>query len=198
MTISQLSRRDFLKITASGALGLVLSELGVSGAFAAPPASKGLALFSGVPIYDAPAANANKLELIGKDQTIDLLGEVQGDYFDNVHNTTWYVVDGGYVHSAPIMPVEMNYQKPVYEVPAEGQLAEISTAYSLTYRSPFSRSNNAHRLYYQSTHWVQKVIVARDEKTVWYETYDKEIKKYFYSVLLVFNIINKLELYRLA
>ncbi len=92
MATPQLSRRDFLKLTASGALGLVLSELGLGSASAAPPASKGLALFSGVPIRDAPSVKANKIELIGKDQSFDLLGEAQGDYFDNPHNTTWYAM----------------------------------------------------------------------------------------------------------
>ena len=180
MSIFQLSRRDFLKLTASGALGLVLSELGVDRAFAAPPTSKGLALFSGVAIMDAPFANANQVEAIGKDQVFELLGEVQGDYLSNVNNATWYVVNGGYVHSGPVLPVETNYQKPVYTLPAEGQLAEVCAPYSLTYRSPFSNSNNAHRLYYESTHWVKKVIVDRDEKSVWYEIFDKELKKSFY------------------
>lgn len=55
-----------------------------------------------------------------------LKNEIQGEYFDNPYNTIWYEVDGGYVHSAPIMPVEANYQKPIYEVPAEGRLAEVS------------------------------------------------------------------------
>lgn len=105
-----ISPRLFERITASGALGLVFRQSD-QWCLCRSPTSKGLALFSGVPIYDAPAANANKIDSIGKDKVIDLLGEVQGDYFDNVHNTTWYVVDGGYVHSAPIMPVEMNYQK---------------------------------------------------------------------------------------
>lgn len=198
MTLNQLTRRDFLKLTASGALGLVLSELGLNHAFAAPPASKGLALFSGVPIYDAPKVNANKVDLIGKDKVVDLLDEVQGEYFDNIHNTTWYVVDGGYVHSAPVMPVEMNYQKPVYEIPAEGQLAEVSTGYSLTYRSPFSRASNAHRIYYESTHWVKKVIVARDEKTVWYEIYDNELKKAFYVPSYNMRLIPNEELTQLS
>ncbi len=198
MTLSQLTRRDFLKLTASGALGLVLSELGLTRALAAPPASKGLALFSGVPIYDAPAFNANQLELLGKDKVIDLRNEVQGEYFDNPYNTIWYEVDGGYVHSAPIMPVEANYQKPVYEVPAEGKLAEVSVPYSLTYLGPYSYAKNAHRIYYETTHWVKKVIVNREEKGVWYEIYDKELKKSFYIPSYNMRIIPNEELAQLS
>ena len=198
MDLTRLSRRDFLKLTASGALGLVLSELGLENASAAPPASKGLALFSGVPIWDAPSVKANKLELIGKDQVFDLLGEVQGDYFDNPHNTTWYQVDGGYVYSAPVMPVETNYQKPVYHIPAEGQLAEVSAPYSLTYRAPLIHAQNAHRIYYETTHWVKNIIVVRDEKNVFYEIYDKELKKSFYVPSYNMRLIPNEELTQLS
>jgi lipoprotein-anchoring transpeptidase ErfK/SrfK len=198
MEFPDFSRRDFLKLSASGALGLVLSELGVGKASAAPPASKGLALFSGVPIWDAPSVKANKIELIGKDKVFDLLGEVQGDYFDNPHNTTWYVVNGGYVYSAPVMPVETNYQKPIYQIPPEGQLAEVSAPYSLTYRAPLVRAQNAHRIYYESTHWVKKIIVVRDEKNVFYEIYDKELKQSFYVPSYNMRLIPNEELTQLS
>ncbi len=182
MAISQLSRRDFLKITASGTLGLVLAELGIDSALAlaATPASQGLALLSGIQIYDAPYATANKLDLLKKDEVVTLLGDVQGDQFDNPYNTTWYQIDRGYVPSGMILPVETIYQKPIYEVPAEGQLAEVTVPYSLTYLTPYTYAKNAHRIYYQTTHWVKKVIVTRQEKTVWYQIYDKILKSYFY------------------
>jgi hypothetical protein len=47
MTNLNFSRRDFLKLSASGVLGLVLSELGIDHALAAPPASQGRATYSG-------------------------------------------------------------------------------------------------------------------------------------------------------
>ena len=69
MTISQLSRRDFLKLSASGVLGLVLSELGMDRALAASPASQGRAIRSGVQIYDAPYLTANKTDLLRIDES---------------------------------------------------------------------------------------------------------------------------------
>ena len=48
-----LSRRDFLKLSASGALALALSEMGIDRALAAPPSSQGRITWSGVPLYDA-------------------------------------------------------------------------------------------------------------------------------------------------
>jgi len=181
MSISQLSRRDFLKLTASGALGLALSELGIDRALAAPPTSQGRAIWSGVRVFDAPSLLANEVDLLRIDQVVDLKGEAQGDSIDNKFNTTWYQLDGGYyTYSGWLQPVETNYQKPVYEIPAEGKLAEVSVPYSLTYLAPYFHARNAHRIFYETTHWVQKVIVTREEKTIWYEIYDKEYKKSFY------------------
>lgn len=198
MTISQLSRRDFLKLTASGVLGFALAELGIDFASAAPPATQGLSLFSGIQIYDEPFLNANKVDLLRKDEVIELLGEAQGDQFDNQFNTTWYQIDRGFVPSGVILPVETKYQKPVYEIPTEGKLAEVSVPYSLTYRAPYTFAKNAHRIYYETTHWINKVIVTREEKTVWYEFYDNILKETFYAPAYNMRIIPDEELTQLS
>jgi lipoprotein-anchoring transpeptidase ErfK/SrfK len=180
MSILQLSRRDFLKLTASGALGLVLSELGIPRAFAAPPTSQGRAIWSGVRIFDAPSITANVVHLLRIDETVKLLGEVEGDGIDNKYNHTWYQLNGGYTYSGWLQPVETRYQKPVYDIPPEGKLAEVTVPYSLTYLAPQLYAKNGHRIFYETTHWVKQVIVSREEKSVWYEIYDKEYKKSFY------------------
>jgi hypothetical protein len=51
---------------------------------------------------------------------------------------------------------------------------------SLTHLGPYTYSKNAHRLYYGSTHWIKKVVVTRDEKSIWYEIYDDFLKNSFY------------------
>ncbi|MBK8421143.1 L,D-transpeptidase [Candidatus Villigracilis saccharophilus] len=178
----QLSRRDFLKISASGALAFVLSEMGFDRALAAPPASQGRITWSGIPLYDAPTFKANELHLFGIDKVISLKAEVQGDEsFGNSFNRIWYEVDGGgYVFSGGIQPVETNYQKAVYEIPEAGQLGEICVPMSLTHLAPYTYAKNGHRLYYGSTHWIKRVVVTREEKSVWYEIFDDELKKSFY------------------
>lgn len=180
MSISQLSRRDFLKLSASGALGLVLSELGILRASAAPPASQGRAIWSGVRVFDAPSITARVVHLLRIDETVSLLGEVEGESIDNKYNHTWYQLDGGYTYSGWLQPVETRYQKPVYEIPPEGKLAEVTVPYSLTYLAPQHYAKNGHRIFYETTHWVRRVIVSREDKNVWYEIYDKEYKKSFY------------------
>ena len=175
----KFSRRDFLKLSASGVLGLVLSEMGIGSALAAPPTSQGRITWSGIPLYDAPAFSANKISLFGMDQVINLTGQVEGEE-GNPFNKAWFQVEGGYTYAGWLQPVETLLQKPVYEIPAAGQLGEITVPISETRLAPYTYSNNGYRLYYGTTHWVKKVVVTRDEKSIWYEIFDNHLKKSFY------------------
>jgi hypothetical protein len=180
MTNLNFSRRDFLKLSASGVLGLVLSELGFDHALAAPPAaSQGRITWSGVPLYDAPSFKAKELHLYGLDQVVNLKSEVEGDE-GNPFNKAWYKVDDGYTYAGWLQPVETKFQKPIYEIPSEGQLGEITVPVSETRLIPYTNAKKGYRLYYGTTHWVKKIIVTREEKSIWYEIFDSEIQKSFF------------------
>ncbi len=176
--INQISRRDFLKISASGALGLVLSELGFDRVLAAPPAPQGRITWSGVPLYETASFKAKELELFGLDQVVELKSVVEGEAGPgNQFNTSWFKLDGGFTYSGWLHPVETKFQKPVYEIPAGGQLGEIVVPYSNPRLTPFIKAKNGYRLYYGSTHWITRTVVTREEKSIWYEIYDREIEK---------------------
>lgn len=178
---NQLSRRDFLKLAASGALGLALSELRLDRAFAAPPSSQGRVTWSGVSLYDAPSFDAKEIRVFGVDKVVDIKAEVKGDEgYGNPHNKIWYQVEDGYTYSGWLQPVETRYQKPIFDIPASGQLGEIVVSMSATRLDPYVFAKNGYRLYYGSTHWVQEVIVTSEEKSIWYKIYDSVLQKYFY------------------
>ncbi|MBI5839007.1 MAG: L,D-transpeptidase [Chloroflexi bacterium] len=178
-SFNQLSRRDFLKLSAAGALGLALAELRFDRVFAAPPSTQGRITWSGIPLYDAPSFNAKKVRVFGRDQVIDLAGEVEGDE-GNPYNKAWYKVDNGYTYSGWIQPVETKYQKTNFELSAVWQLGEITVPVSETRISPYVYAKNGYRLYYGSTHWVKAVVVTREEKSIWYEIYDTHLRVSFY------------------
>ncbi len=182
MELKKLSRRDFLKLSASGALGFALTEMGFDRVFAAPPpASKGRIIVSGVQLLDAPLLNAKEITKFGIDIAVDLKGEVEGDAgYGNPFNKTWYQIEDGYAYSGFIQPVEFNYQKPVYEIHPEGQLGEICVPVSISRLDPYTYSKNGYRIYYGSVHWVKKVVITREEKSIWYEIYDSELKTSYY------------------
>ena len=195
-----LSRRDFLKISASGALAFILTELGLDRVLAAPPASQGRITWSGIPLYEQPTFNSAELDLFGIDKVIPLKAQIEGDIsYGNPFNNIWYEVEGGgYVFSGGIQPVETNYQKAVYDIPDTGRLAEISVPFSLTHLAPFTYAKTGPRLFYGSTHWVKRVLVTREEKSIWYEIYDKEDDRTFYIPSFNMRIIPDEELTMLS
>lgn len=181
MELHTLSRRDFLKLSASGALGFVLAEMGLGSALAAPPTSQGRIVFSGVPLMDAPSFNAKELMKFGIDVAVPLQGEVLGDEgYGNPFNTTWYQIENGYAYSGWIHPVETLYQKPVYDIRAEGRLGEVCVPFSITRLDPTVSARKGYRIYYGSVHWVKKIVVTREEKSIWYEIYDSELQTSYY------------------
>ena len=180
-SFKQLSRRDFLKLAATGALGLALSELSPDRAIAAPSALQGRVTWSGIPLYNVPSFNAKQVRVFGMDQVLNITTEVEGDEgYGNPYNKIWYQVDNGYTYSGWLQPVETRFQKTNFDIPAAGQLGEIVVPVSETRLAPYTFANKAYRLYYGSTHWVKKVVVTRKEKSIWYEIYDNYLKKSFF------------------
>jgi lipoprotein-anchoring transpeptidase ErfK/SrfK len=176
-----LSRREFLKLSSAGLLGLFLSDLHLEKAFASSVTQARVA-FTGVDLFDQPSFNANKQLTFGKDQVVSVAGQTDGDLgFGNPFNKTWYTIKGGgYAYSGYFQPVETNYQQPVYQIPSAGQLGEITVPFSDTRMDSSYWADKAYRVYYQTTHWVIGVEVNKYEKTIWYKIYDKHLDASFY------------------
>src|SRR3990172_3390625 len=125
--IFSFSRRDFLKLSASGALGLFLAETGLDRALAVtePPASHGRVLMSGLFMYASPAFNSESWKAFGKDQVVPISEVVEGEA-GNPYNKAWYRIgEEGFTYSGWVQPVETLYNKPVFEIRAEGQVGEV-------------------------------------------------------------------------
>jgi hypothetical protein len=181
MLNSQLSRRDFLKLATTGTLAFALNDLKLDRAFASPSVTQGLMTISGVPMYDAPTFLANKSHLFGKDQVADVTEVDENGEQGNPFNNVWYRLNNeGYTYSGWVLPVETRYQKPQFNIPAEGQVGEITVPFSDTKVDPYVYAKRGYRVYYGSTHWVKKVVVTREEKSIWYQIYDSEVKRFLY------------------
>ena len=180
----QITRRDFLKLATTGTLAFALSDLKLDRVFADSPVTQGLMTFSGTPLYDEPNFLANKIHLFGKDQVVDVTGieEVEDDGEDsNPFNNTWYKInDEGYSYSGWVLPVATNYQKPLFNIPNDGQVGEITVPFVDAKVDPYVYAKRGYRIYYGSTHWVKKVVVTREEKSIWYQIYDSEVKRLVY------------------
>jgi len=177
----QLSRREFLKLATTGSLAFALSDLKLDRALAASPVTQGLMTISGVPLYDAPTFKANTIFNFGKDKVVDVTGIEENGDEGNPFNTLWYQINNeGYTYSGLVLPVETRYQKPSFDIPKAGRVGEVTVPFSITRKAPYVYAETGYRVYYGSTHWVKRVVVTREEKSIWYEIYDVEVKRYLY------------------
>jgi hypothetical protein len=177
----RITRREFLKLVSAGSLAFALRDLRLDSVLAAPAVIKqGRITWSGIPLYDAPAFQANQIHHFGADKVIEIAGLEENGEPGNPYNRVWYRVDNGYTYSGWIQPVETNYQKPVFTLPEKGQVGEITVPYCDTKKDPYTYAERGYRIYYGSTHWVKKVIVQRDEKSIWYQIYDFHLKRNYY------------------
>ena len=174
----QISRREFLKLASAGSLAFALKDVHLDRALAAPAAIKqGRITFSGMPLYDAPTFRANQIYNFGADKIIEVASIDENGEQGNPFNSTWYQVDQGYTYSGWVQPVETNYQKPIFNIPEKGQVGEITVPFTDTKRDPYVYAERSYRVFYGTTHWVKRVIVQRDEKSIWYEIYDFYLKE---------------------
>jgi len=177
----QLTRRDFLKLASAGTLAFALKDLRLDHSLAMSSIKQGCMTISGIPLYDAPNFSANKIHHFGKDEVVDVTGIEENGDFGNDFNSAWYQInDEGYTYSGWIYPVETNYQKPIFTLPEKGQLGEITVPFTDVKLDPYVYAKRGYRLYYKSTHWVKRVVVTREEKSIWYKIYDSQLRKYFY------------------
>jgi hypothetical protein len=192
-----LSRRDFLKLASAGALGVFLSELRFERAQAAPPASKGRMTLSGIKLYETPSFRAKAVHVFSKDEVVDIAAEADGDE-GNPYNKAWYKIGDGYTYSGWIQPVEVNYQRPVFDIPQGGQLGEITIPLVDSKLAPYIFAKKGYRLYYGSTHWVKRTVVTREEKSIWYEIYDSHLQESFFLPYYSLRLIPRDELSALS
>ena len=114
--IPNFSRRDFLKLSGAGLLGLFLSELHLEEAFASSVTQARVA-FGGIQLFDEPSFKANQQYVFERDEVVNVTGQENGDFgFGNPFDKTWFKIDGGYAYSGYFQPVETNYHQPVYRI----------------------------------------------------------------------------------
>jgi hypothetical protein len=176
------SRRDFLKASGAGLLGLFLADLRLERVLAAQTPRQGRIIDSGVELFREPFFAAQVTHLFGRDQVVEITGEEQGDQgYGNPFNAVWYRVNNeGFVYSGRVQPVETQHQKPLFNIPKEGAVGELTVPFCDTKRASSWYANRAYRIYFGTTHWITETLVNRDEKSIWYKIYDSQLRESFY------------------
>jgi hypothetical protein len=179
---STFTRRDFLKFSAAGALGLLLSELGIIKTYAgAPPLQKqGRTTWSSLIIYDKPSFSGNEINLYGRDVVLPITEEliIEGEH---AYNHIWYRIgDEGFAHSAYLQPVYTSYNSPSLNIPPGGVLAEVTIPLvRIRLRAGYAYKQRR-SYYYGTTHWVNQIIQDTDDGSYWYRIYDRLTQDHFF------------------
>lgn len=178
--INALSRRDFLKLAGYGMLGLSLPDFSRSN-FSQTFYSdlQGRVIAKSLWMYDEPSPQSKRIEMYWRDLVVPLTGAAISDDKE-AHNRVWYEVDGrGYVYSGSVQPVKTVLNQPVSEVPPNGLLGEISVPFTDAHEKPDAASNVAHRLYYETVHWITKSTIDAGGQA-WYRLLDDKWDLYYY------------------
>ena len=178
----KFTRRDFMKFSTAGMLGLFLKDNGLLMDKKQAVIRQGRSTVSGAEVYETPAFGSKVISLLGRDQVMEISAVREGEFGPlNPYNNTWYEVgEKGFAYSGWIQPVETEYQRPVFNIPAKGQLGEITIPFTDARQSPDTWARKGYRVYYSTTHWVTGVSVNRFEKSMWYQIYDFYLRNSFY------------------
>jgi lipoprotein-anchoring transpeptidase ErfK/SrfK len=177
------SRRDFLKVSSAGLLGALFADvLRPDRLFGGPPPGQGRITLSGINLYAEPSYLAKKLYAFRRDEVVAITSEVNGDLgYGNPYNSRWYKLnDEGYTYSGWVQPVETIHQEPVFQLPEDRMLAEVTVPFTDSRYDYATAAGRSYRLFYSTTHWVTDVVVNSKENSVWYKIYDEYVKKSFY------------------
>lgn len=179
MSQAVLSRRDFLKLSGYGFMGIFLpdfsSHLPQQNDFAT---LQGRVIDRTVWTYDEPSAKSKRAKLYWHDLVVPITNTTISDD-ESAYNRVWYQLEeGGYAYSGGIQPVRTILNEP-QQIPSRGALGDVSVPYSDAYLGPDPHADFMYRLYYETVHWVTSAVTATD-KSVWYCLLDDKFEKYYY------------------
>jgi len=182
--MTRLSRRDFLKLSASTVASLAFSPL-LPGLDFDPfhDGEQVRVTRKSVSIFSAPDDQSQIVSQRFRDELVHIYGEVNSG--TPVYNPIWYRVWGGYLHRGYTQKVKVLFNEPLTTIP-EGtlQLTELTVPYSqaMRYTKTYGWQPNL-RLYYGTTYWIDGIDEGPDGQP-WYRIYD-ELVGFPYNVAAI-------------
>ncbi len=181
--LAEFTRRDFLRLSGAGLLGLFslpLLNWRPGRSLQAPDLPFGRVIDDDVGLYDRPSFSGNLLNFCWQDLVKPLTGVTLGDDQPD-YNRVWYELNGeGFVHSGSVQPVNVLRNPVVTDFPPDGILGEVTVPFTDAVWSPQRPNFVAYRYIFGTTYWVTGAV--QDETgQVWYRTPDDQ-KGFLYYV----------------
>lgn len=166
-----LSRRDFLKVSATTLSGLMFFPFGTY-LDSFDDSSLVRVTTDSVSVHSKPDDQSLITRQLFRDELVHIYQEV--DSGTPAYNPIWYRVWGGYVHRSRLQKVKVLYNDPLANI-QEGtrQVAELTVPYTqaMRYTKTYGWQPNL-RLYYGSVHWIEAVEDGPDGEP-WYRIFDE-------------------------
>lgn len=154
------SRRDFLKLSGISSAGLAFERLrGLWQPSSLPSEAIFLVRVAAkeINVFKEPDYESEVLGSYWRDELVYVYEKISSPY-GPLRNPRWYKVDGGYVHTAYLQPVDTMLNEVSYHIPETGQLAEVTVPMTLSFqKDKYVGWKPLYRLYYQSIHWVREI-----------------------------------------
>jgi lipoprotein-anchoring transpeptidase ErfK/SrfK len=177
---SDLSRRDFLKFSASLTAGAGAFPFARAGTRSSSNQVIRVATDS-ISVYSQPNDESRIQYQHFRDDLVNYYYEVESEYGPD-YNPRWYRVWGGYMHSAHLQKVSTILNPVMDTVPEAGILAEVTVPFSqVMWLKGKKYWEPLYRLYYQSLHWVDGKAEGPDGE-VWYRIHDELLDNIRYYV----------------
>lgn len=164
-----LSRRSFLKLSATGAFSIVFGKIiDLPGQVTEDQCR---VIDSSIKMYDSPSLNSRVVKTYWQDMVLPITEATIGDV-EPAHNRVWYRIrNEGYIHSGSVQPVRTQLNPVIDELNPNGVLAEVTVPYTDAHWGSATNFPVAYRLYYETTHWVTDLAYDKEEQP-WYRIRD--------------------------
>jgi len=194
MSKPKISRRDFLKLSGYGILGMVLPDLPLQ--YNQQDDFKNLqgrVIDSILWSYEEPNKKSKRKKVYWHDLVVPITNTTVSDD-EAAHNRVWYQMeDDGYVYSGSIQPVRTILNEPQH-ISLKGALGEVSVPFTEARLEADSNAEVIYRLYYETVHWVKASAIHPVDGSVWYYLLDDKFEQYYYVPAKHIRLIPDLEL----
>ena len=178
MSKSQISRREFLKLSGYGLMGMFLPDLSFFPQSDIFDTLQGRVIDRILWSYEEPDRKSKRKKLYWHDLTPRITNTAVGDD-ETAYNRVWYEVEGdGYVYSGSVQPVRTVLNEPQL-ISLGGALGEVSVPYTDAHLEADPGSEVAYRLYYETVHWVTASAVLPDG-SIWYALLDDKFEQTYF------------------
>ncbi|MEW6083403.1 MAG: L,D-transpeptidase [Chloroflexota bacterium] len=174
----KISRRDFLKLSGYGMLGMMLPE------FSFPLQDEfnniqGRVIDNLLWSYEEPNKKSKRKKIYWRDIVVPITNTTVSED-ESAHNRVWYQVEeDGYVYSGSIQPVRTILNEPQH-ISLAGALGEVSVPFTDAHLEADAASEVIYRLYYESVHWVKASAIDQTDGQIWYALLDDKFQQQYF------------------